>query len=420
LVAAFNDDIARIMADYYPLLEKAISGLSSNTLETRHAIYDRARSALLRQLASIDPPVAQAIVDRELGALEQVFTRLEMENLQHDDLPLKPFKDDIAPPNESIAPLPTASPQRQRPQVSAIKRDDAKSRKPLIAVGLAVASVVAVTLATLAFLKRDVPHATVQPQLETVQPATPQTQNAASANNASKASDRVNAPATSGGATAPASPSPVAPATPSTAPTQAATTAPAPTPPTAPVAAPLAIGVANRAVFLVQNSDKPDDVSVRQGSVVWRNEIVSSAQSQTSDRSIKASIDIPEAKLQMEVTILRNRDTAFPASHTIQVKSSPQVNSEAGAMQGVTTFEFRQSENQTGYAIAGQGIAVVDNLFLIALSQVEPALSRNIEMMKSRPYVYFEFPMSNGKRAAILMDKGISGQQVFDTAFNSW
>jgi hypothetical protein len=410
------------MADYYPLLQKAIAGLSLNTLETRHAIYDRARSALLRQLASIDPPVAQAIVDRELGALEQVFTRLEMENLQNDELALSPIADDVAPPSESIAPLPTAAPQRQRPQVSAIKGDDTKSRKPLIAVGLAVASVVAATLATLAFLKRDVPHATAQSQPQISQQTAPPTQNATSANNASKASDRVNSPASSGGATAPASP-PVPPTSPPAAPVQATAVTPppvAPSTPAAPVAAPLAIGVANRAVFLVQNSDKPDDVSVRQGSVVWRNEIVSSAQSQTSDRSIKASIDIPEAKLQMEVTILRNRDTAFPASHTIQIKSSPQANSEAGAMQGVTTFEFRQSENQTGYAVAGQGIAVVDNLFLIALTQVEPALTRNVEMMKSRPYVYFEFPMSTGKRAAILMDKGISGQQVFDTAFNSW
>jgi hypothetical protein len=63
---------------------------------------------------------------------------------------------------------------------------------------------------------------------------------------------------------------------------------------------------------------------------------------------------------------------------------------------------------------------VMDNLFLIALTQVEPALSRNIEMMKIRPLIYFEFPLASGRRGAILLDKGVSGQQVFDAALNSW
>ena len=35
------------MADYYPLLSRAIAGLPENTPETRRAIYDRARVVLL-------------------------------------------------------------------------------------------------------------------------------------------------------------------------------------------------------------------------------------------------------------------------------------------------------------------------------------------------------------------------------------
>ena len=35
------------MADYYPLIAKAVAGLDKSTGETRRALYDRARTALL-------------------------------------------------------------------------------------------------------------------------------------------------------------------------------------------------------------------------------------------------------------------------------------------------------------------------------------------------------------------------------------
>ena len=284
-------------------------------------------------------------------------------------------------------------------------------------------AVLVFTLATLAFLRRDVPPVVANSPLGNSQQAATSTQRLDTNPAAPKASDRVGTPSASDSsalaAAVPVVTTPTVPAPPNNPAPVLIPAVPAPAPAPAQVAPP-AISVANRAVLLVQNSEKPDDVSLRQGSVVWRNEIVSSAQSQISDRSIKAIIDIPEAKLQMEIIIQRNRDTAFPASHTIQVRSIPGAGSDLGAIQGISTFEFRQVENQTGYAIAGQGIAVVDNLFLIALSNVEPALSRNIEMMKTRPLAYLEFPLANGKRGAVLLDKGISGQQAFDAAFTGW
>ena len=35
------------MADYYPLIAKAVTGLEKSTGEARRALYDRARQALL-------------------------------------------------------------------------------------------------------------------------------------------------------------------------------------------------------------------------------------------------------------------------------------------------------------------------------------------------------------------------------------
>ena len=48
-------DRIRLMADYYPLLSKAVAGLSPNTPEARQGIYDRARLAL--EIEMMNPAV---------------------------------------------------------------------------------------------------------------------------------------------------------------------------------------------------------------------------------------------------------------------------------------------------------------------------------------------------------------------------
>jgi hypothetical protein len=67
------------MADYYPLLAKAVAGLPDSTAESRHAIYERARGALFGQLRKLDPPVPEEAIQREAQALEVAVARLETE-----------------------------------------------------------------------------------------------------------------------------------------------------------------------------------------------------------------------------------------------------------------------------------------------------------------------------------------------------
>jgi hypothetical protein len=67
------------MADYYPLLAKAVAGLPDSTAEARRAIYERARGALFGQLRSLDPPVPEEAIEREAQALEVAVAQLEAE-----------------------------------------------------------------------------------------------------------------------------------------------------------------------------------------------------------------------------------------------------------------------------------------------------------------------------------------------------
>jgi hypothetical protein len=141
---------------------------------------------------------------------------------------------------------------------------------------------------------------------------------------------------------------------------------------------------------------------------------------QPNEIALRADIDFAQSRVQVEMSIQRNRDASLPASHLVQLRFVPGANAELGTVQSIATLEFRQVENQPGYQLAGQGIPVVANLFLIALSQVEQTRQLNEQMMRTRPLIYTEFVLADGKRGAILFEKGVSGEQLFAEAFRRW
>ena len=67
------------MADYYPLIQKAVAGLDKSTGETRRALYDRARTALLAQLRGVEPALSEPEITRERLALEEAIRKVEGE-----------------------------------------------------------------------------------------------------------------------------------------------------------------------------------------------------------------------------------------------------------------------------------------------------------------------------------------------------
>ena len=68
------------MADYYPLITKAVAGLDPEAPgESRRLVYERARAALLAQLRTVNPPFTEAEIKRERLALEEAVRRVERE-----------------------------------------------------------------------------------------------------------------------------------------------------------------------------------------------------------------------------------------------------------------------------------------------------------------------------------------------------
>src|SRR3982074_3123738 len=71
------------MADYYPLIARAIAGLDPSAPgEQRRALYERARAALIAQPRGVQATVAGSAIKRERVSLEEAVRKVESEAAQ--------------------------------------------------------------------------------------------------------------------------------------------------------------------------------------------------------------------------------------------------------------------------------------------------------------------------------------------------
>src|ERR1700754_4536774 len=71
------------MADYYPLIARAVAGLDPAAPgEARRALYERARAALIAQLRGVQPPLSESEITRERLSLEEAVRKVESDAAQ--------------------------------------------------------------------------------------------------------------------------------------------------------------------------------------------------------------------------------------------------------------------------------------------------------------------------------------------------
>jgi hypothetical protein len=404
------------MADYYPLLTRALDSLADSSVDTRRTVYERARSALLGQLRSLDPPLSDQDIARERKALEDAIGRLEEE---HGGDALAAPAPETAPavaaaaaaaptpeakpvrlkartpkpraaPDANEAPQPAAapSPPRGRPRIETVAErsglDPARRRSLILgSVLLVLVSMVAVA----AWLLRDQPADI---------PQTAVTEGAPSADAQGKLADRV------GGERAPGAAPPAA----ATATTGSAGPARSDVP------------IAQRAVFYEENTTEGQGPKSMTGRAVWRLDAVNAGQGQPLETVIRANVDVPEAGLTLDLTIRRNLDGTLPASHTVELVFT--TKGENRAVRDVGLLQFKAEEALRGTAVAGLPVPVKDNLFLIGLSNVKGDLDRNMDLLLHRNWIDIPLRLVSGKRAVLSFEKGVPGDRVVADAFSQW
>jgi hypothetical protein len=119
------------MADYHPLIARAVAGLEKNTGENRRTLYERARTALVAQLRGVVPPLEESEITRERLALEEAIRKVEAESARHarDVRPTIVRRSEqqrreepprrTEPPRREEAPRPSPPPPRPAPAAPA-------------------------------------------------------------------------------------------------------------------------------------------------------------------------------------------------------------------------------------------------------------------------------------------------------------
>jgi hypothetical protein len=456
------------MAEYYPLLAKAVAGLPNSTPDTRRAVYERARKALIAQLQNLRPPLPQADIVRETQALDAAVARLESElsaangsgggsrrdpqlaaalNPGERKAPIlpraparrtngvavaalrdgpkdrsaeiepAPIEDRSTESSETSAPRPEfLRPDAVRPLAPHPESDETtQTRRLWIVVGAVVAVVAMVAVA--AWKLRDRPEDFGAFKSAAQIPAQP---------SSGKIANRIGgaavpqAPAQKVAAAPPAAPAPAAPATAAAATAAPATQAPAQAAASSAQSASenANLPVAYRAALLVEDPDAQSKVKTYVGTVIWQLENVSSDSGQPAT-AVRADIDVPEDKLKASLEIQKNNDPSLSASHTMTIVFTIGPGSATGAIKQISVPQLRNEDSPNGAPLQGSLVPILENSFLIGLSRgnAEPA---NIQLIKEREWFDIPILLANGRVAKLTFEKNASGDRAINDALASW
>jgi hypothetical protein len=400
------------MADYYPLISRALDGLSDKSPDMRRAVYERARSALVAQLRSLNPPLPAAEITRERLALDEAIDRLEAEYALGEAsleppapaAPPDPRYPEPGPPNrirsepvrdpfeerdlDELALEDGAPAARERPRVAIAPRTAAERGRGRVVILGAVLAVVVGLIAVAAWLLRVQPSE-LQEQAAVEAPKTPERDN-------TKLSDRVSGERLPSAPPGPAQPPPP-PAT-----------APRPDVP-----------VAQRAILYEENQTDPQNPKASPGRALWRLDALTPGQGQTLETVVRANVEVPAAGLSVAMSIRRNTDSTLPASHIVELNFTTS-DDPSRIVRDVGLLQFKAEEAVRGTPLAGLPVPVKDNVFLIGLSNLPGDMERNRELMLRRNWIDLPIRFASGQRAILSFEKGVSGDQVINDAFRQW
>lgn len=405
------------MADFHPVLARAIAGLTDKSPEARRSVYDRARAALLAQLRSLDPPLSEADITRERLSLDEAVSRIEAEIALAEaiepslpPLPLdKPLPEPPAPPARP-EPKPRPALSQEMPRFDEPgARDEAQPIRPRVApqrkrsvdpghvrtaiVGGGVALAVALIAGAAYYVNK------IAPQDQQVRPPRVETQAPpAQQDQAGKISERAGGEP----AQTPSQPS-------GQRPNQQAGAQPGSD-----------IAVAQRAILYIEVPETPQQPRTVQGRVLWRLDSDTAGPGRPVETIVRGTIEVADAGLSLDFTVRRNTDPAFPASHIIGMRFTTTGEAANDAIREVGVPQFKLEEGERGAPLSAISSALGENLFVAALSNVPVEAERNLDLLRNRNWVDLPVRFNSGRRGILTFEKGGAGNQTIAEALSRW
>ncbi|WP_018689232.1 hypothetical protein [Ahrensia kielensis] len=177
--------------------------------------------------------------------------------------------------------------------------------------------------------------------------------------------------------------------------------------------------VGQRAIFYEERTGTQDGTALT-GATVWTVVNESPGGELPVEPAIRAETSIPELGLKMEMTIRRNGDSTFPASHIIELFFRVPENFDGRGIADVQRVTFKTNEQDAGNALIAVPAPLDQNIFLIALTDAKTAVETNVQLMTRENWIDIPMQYTNGRRALITLEKGIPGERVFKDVFAAW
>jgi hypothetical protein len=472
------------MPDYVGILKRSISALPEDDPALRQAVYERARSALARQLTGIDPPLSADEIELQHQQLEDAIDEVESELAAEDGALAEggaaagPEPDELeedhieASADEEVEPHPMlmdeaapaeghAAAARPRPAVAQIEPADEpeagpvaahaaaaerRSRAPLI-VMLALVALMVAGAAALAYTQWqtvETVYADLRGQLfggaptqQAAAPAEPQ----AGEPPAVAAVEPPAEPATPAQPKAddrlPVDPRTLEPAEES-APGEREMAARDPgeqatgtTSPPADLAVP-DLPAFNRPAPPGDTADSPATGLVAQRAIYYEQ-----GEEGSSGRASQGAIAWERVERPQEPPAITARidlpERGASVTLTFTSNADPSLpashlieieldgeESLGGPIQRVPALVLKPSEQARGQALAGAAVPVTDRLFWIALSDDPDQIGRNVSLLRDGSWFDMPIMFEDGQRALLTFEKGIPGDRVFETVLAEW
>lgn len=181
--------------------------------------------------------------------------------------------------------------------------------------------------------------------------------------------------------------------------------------------APVAVG--QRTIFYEERTGTQPGTAL-QGATVWSVVQESPGGDLPLEPAIRAESSVPELGLELEMTLRRNGDTTFPASHIVELFFTVPETFEGRGIADVQRITFKDTEQDPGSALIAVPAPIDTNIFLVALTDAQTATETNIALMRSQGWLDIPMQYVSGRRALITMEKGVAGNRVFNEVFEAW
>ena len=412
------------MADYQPLLTRAVANLpSTSTLTARRAIYERARKAQLAQLATLRPPLPESEMAREEEALEHAIALVEAKFGGADLTPAEPPFAAINPAaaaqqaGAGPAPAGAARTKASIPPLSPLSRivpSGARAENgpswPYLALAAVLGAVLAIAFAAIVLRQNPRHLAMAPPEAQEQSPPQSDLRSLSQRGSLAPTEDNSTAPAASA---PPANPAPAASAPPGNQLTAESGSGPANP---APDAGGSQLPETAQAAMVVA-SDRPGNPVVSLGSTVWST--IPPASGQPAGVAVKADADIPDLKMHATMILRKNTDPALQATHTIDLKFSF---ADGAPITGVKDVEakMRNLGSTASEALKSVKVKISDVYFLIALTKGDQDAARNLELMQTGAWFDFSLLLNDDRIAKLVFEKSTQGEAMLAKAFEAW